>query len=139
MRPVIKGLISAFICLHLIAVVLLPNPKSIAVRSFGSWISAYGSTLGVNTPWMFFSPSPAFGQYLAYELLEGSEDEDRTESIEGSHFWPPRRGQIISSLNRQRLLYHSFLTSLSPQRIRDFLVPWLCRLHEGTEGISLHK
>ena len=36
-----------------------------------------------------------------------------------------------------RLIYHSRFTTSKSDRIDQFLIPWLCRFHPGTEEITL--
>jgi hypothetical protein len=129
-RRILKVLLSLFVVYHIAAVLLMPNPDSFLTQEIGFLFRGYASTLGLNTPWRFFSPEPSSHVYFEYDLMpEGAEG--------GAHRWPPasRRGYLAD--NYMRLIYNSRFVTSSPERIEKFLIPWLCRLHPGTEEVSL--
>lgn len=158
MRNPLKIFFSILIIFHLLVVVLIPNPQSLMVRKIGGLMAGYASTLGINSSWMFFSPSPAFGQYLEYEIRFSFPD-DGTGIQSSTRTWPPLLAdnrnhiafqdessahlnqslKLISRLNWGRLFYHSFLSSMSADHVKSYLIPWLCRLHPQAEGFDIRK
>lgn len=131
-RRLFKLLLSLFVVYHLIAVLLMPNHHSFVHREFGWLFLPYANTLGLNTPWQFFSPDPSSHVYFEYEVIPESIDRD----IE-KHRWPPEDKSRYLVDNYMRLIYHSRFTTSSKERIETFLIPWLCRHHPGAREITV--
>ncbi len=127
-----KIILSVFVIYHLVAVTLIPNPDSLLTRTLSPLILPYTNTFGLNTPWQFFSPDPSSHVYFEYELSPPDEN-----SKISTYRWPPASKEGYLADNYMRLIYHSRYTTSSPDRIDQFLIPWLCRHHPGAREITL--
>ena len=119
---------------------IVANPHSIPARRAPHFMLHYASTLGLNTPWRFFSPNPPIGErYLEYEVhKEGAFSEDGfDEEAFSYHYWPPKPSSLLFQANINRAFTHSIATTSSEERLRDFFIPWLCRKHPEAYSISI--
>ena len=134
MNLYIKIIISFFLCFHLLAVILSPNPTSILSEDLSFITRGYAGTLGIMTPWKFFAPNPGLNRVLEIELFnEGSDITGQGEVI----YWPPKDRSPFFHGNYMRRFYHSILTSMSVERSEKYFKPYLCRAYPQLEAFSL--
>ncbi|MCB0407118.1 MAG: hypothetical protein KDD34_02875 [Bdellovibrionales bacterium] len=125
---------SLFLVYHLMAILIMPNPGSYVERHFGFLFYGYTSTLGINTPWQFFSPNPATKMFYEYEIIEN----EGSDSLTQTYRWPPEKNHTnMIGANYKRLIYHSWYTTSSEERKSKFLMNYLCRKHPSAISISL--
>jgi len=127
-----KYLALIFATMHLVAIVLLPNTDSYAVRNLPSWLIQYANQIGINTTWNFFSPEPAHTMYYEYQIFFKNED---AEPFIG--FIPPQKEQVVVESSDRRLLYAMRFLLLDQRRIERVLIPFLCRKFPDAERISI--
>jgi len=113
-------------------VILIPNPNSIVATEWGWLFTPYANTLGMNTTWQFFSPDPSLNMYFPYEIQVAN-----GEPVSGR--WPPAREEVPHMLleNYRRIFYHSLYTTIAPERVENFLVPFLCKRVPGALSIFI--
>lgn len=139
----LKVVLSVFLLYHLCAVLLLPMGSGLMIRELGRFFIPYANTLGLNTTWQFFSPGPSPIFYLEYSYVY-AEDEDESDGGYHRHesevmFLPERRvGFGISDFYSRRLYSMRFL-ALNPERIQQYLAPWLCRQDRRAQTVTLRQ
>jgi hypothetical protein len=120
------------VSVHLVAILLLPNTHSYAVRHLPSWLIQYANQIGINTTWNFFSPDPAHIMYYEYQIFFKDE---KAEPIVG--FIPPQKEQVVVESSDRRMLYAMRFLLLDQRRIERILIPYLCRKFQDVERISI--
>jgi hypothetical protein len=132
-QTLLKAFLSLFIVFHIFAVVILPNPESIVNRVLSPIIVPYGSFLGVNTTWRFFSPNPLV-RLLVYEVFSRNAD----GVLEGKTYRYPRTLQeegLRETFNRK--FSNSMFMMARLEYITDVLRPSLCKWHPEAETIAI--
>lgn len=129
----LKGLLSVYLLYHFSASLVLPNPRSYIEQHFGFLFYPYSSTLGINTPWQFFSPNPSRNVWYEYETVFENQENDLIP-----HRWPPdpNTSKMLTP-NHMRLVYHSRFSTSSEERKLQFFANYFCRIHPGATAISL--
>lgn len=132
----LKVLLSLAICFHLLVMIVMPNGASYAGRNLSPVIGAYGSILGLNVSWNFFSPDPAHTMYLKFTVY--FEDENRQELKEPLElFFPEEKDQGVWDLSRRRELYAMRYMVIDPRRVDLILGPWLCRAYPEASSVRI--
>lgn len=122
---------SIFLVYHLVTILTLPNSGSYLESQIGEYLYPYASTLGLNSTWQFFSPKPSPRIFFRYEVEFPNGDYQK-------HQWPPPKiDSEFLGPNFQRLVYHSRMTTITEQRRKKFLVPFLCSKHPGAQTLTL--
>lgn len=129
-----KILLSGYVLYHLAAMMVLPNAGSILERRYGFLFYPYANTILLNTSWQFFSPNPSSSRYLQYELVIDSAEADYK-----TYFWPPESSDGLFFENYNRRVYHSLLTTFTPDLTQRFLIDYLCRKHAQAQSIVLYQ
>jgi hypothetical protein len=131
-----KILLSAFICFHLIVIVVLANGSSFLGRHLAPILLPYANTLGLNATWNFFSPDPAHTMFYRMRIFfEDANGEDLREPEE--LYFPPEKGQIVVNSSKRRMLYAMRFLTLDPTRLKSILGPWLCRQYPGATRVKM--
>ncbi len=138
----LKGLLSLFLLYHYSASLILPNQRSYIEQHFGFLFYPYSSTLGLNTPWQFFSPNPSRNVWYEYEVVYDHNDvggeQKKIEDGSMIYRWPPGSEKSNMLLpNHMRLVYHSRFSTSSEERKLLFFANYFCRKHKGAQAISL--
>lgn len=139
----LKCLLSLFLLYHYSASLILPNQRSYIEQHFGFLFYPYSSTLGINTPWQFFSPNPSRNIWYEYEVIQDNEYfENEYSDVEELdtmiHRWPPDKSKVsILGPNHMRLVYHSRFSTSSEERKLYFFANYFCRKHKGATAITL--
>jgi hypothetical protein len=133
LRRICKTALSVFVCWHLLCVFILPNPNSVLYNELRSWVVKYGTFLGVQTTWIFFSPRPMMSS-LEYDVFY-----DGTEKLESETFRYPR--PIEEEGFREvynRKLNNAVFFSNQPEQFSQIYAPILCKIHPHAKEISVY-
>lgn len=139
----LKGLLSFFLLYHYSASLVLPNQRSYIEQHFGFLFYPYSNTLGLNTPWQFFSPNPSRNIWYEYEVIYDNDSfaneyrhlDERDTVI---HRWPPgTKNTSMLAPNHMRLVYHSRFSTSSDERKLLFFANYFCRKHMGATAIGI--
>lgn len=125
-----KIALSIFLIFHVLAIFVLPNPDSILYREWQSVFARYGSTLGINTTWRFFSPNPNLST-VEYEVI-GMDHEPEV------HRYPPSVAAVGSREAYNRLMNYAIYMAAGSRYLEDFLHPTLCKMHPGAAALSYY-
>ena len=138
-RRILKVVLSAFIVYHLATILILPNGSSLMGRKLGRYFIPYANTFALNTAWVFFSPGPAPMYYLEYEVEKGGASTFADPEAESPKYqYPPKRRDLFDD-GYNRRLYEMRFFSLNEDRLRQTLVPYLCRQHPEAESITIQS
>lgn len=129
----IKIILSVFLVIHLIAVLLFPNPYSLLNHFFAPLINPYGNQLGLNTTWQFFSPDPGSLRYLEYDVVIESEENIDVQR----QTFPPQQDSSLWKANQARIFYYAVRMVSHSDSIGNYLIPYLCRKHPEATSIAL--
>ena len=113
--------LSAMIVLHLIVIVIAPNP---GLEGAAAWLEPYTKTLGMDSRWQFFSPDPARPEFYEYDAVDtAARSTVHTFPELSSPFW------FRSTYDRRIALMRA--ASESVEVFKRSFVPMLCREHTG--------
>ncbi|MEK6554565.1 MAG: hypothetical protein AABZ31_04945 [Bdellovibrionota bacterium] len=125
-----KILLSIFLAFHVSAIFVLPNPDSILYREWQNVFATYGSSIGMNTTWRFFSPNPALST-VEYEVVRSGEEPER-------HRYPESVAQVGSREAFNRLMNFAIFMAANREYLEKYLHPYICKLHPEAEQISYY-
>ena len=131
--PKTTKIILAGIFLYFVSMmIVMGNGASFLGRYLSPFYVHIANTIGLNTTWNFFSPDPAHTMYIKvnYHLTSGEEiDSVLPEQNED--------GSFDFSLNKRRMSYVVRFLIIDPQKIEEFLAPWLCRQKPEAQSIFI--
>jgi hypothetical protein len=125
-----KILLSLFLVFHVIAIFVLPNPDSILYREWQNVIATYGSTIGMNTTWRFFSPNPSLST-VEYEVVKSGHEPEKFR-------YPASVEQVGSREAFNRLMNFAIFMAASRETLERFLHPYICKMHPDAEQIAYY-
>lgn len=112
--------------------VVMGNGASFLGRYLSPYYVHVANTVGLNTTWNFFSPDPANTMYIRinYRLATGDDLDTVLPEVNED-------GVFDFSLNKRRMAYVVRYLILDPQKIEEFLAPWLCRQKPEARSIYI--
>lgn len=114
--------------------VVLGNGGSYLGRSLQSVLLPYGNSIGINTPWNFFSPDPAHTMYIRAVIRY--QDTDGTLIKDSAEFYLPKdKEKIVIDSGERRFLYAMRFLMISPLQIETILIPYLCKVYPGATSV----
>lgn len=130
----LKGLLSLFLCFHLLCILAAPLKDTHFGRALGPWAEPYVNFLEIAASWNFFAPDPGPPPlFVEWEYVDA-----KGEPI-GNGRWP----EVVNPYSlRERqnrritLARFMFNSEGSPDRI---LSPYLCRKEPRAAGVRLWK
>lgn len=135
MKTAVKVLLSLFICFHLLAILVLPNPNSLPNREL-PLLSTYGNLLAINTTWRFFSPNPLI-KTVEYETYKY---DDNYNVIETKEYKFPLSVEDIGGREAyNRTLNYAMIAVGHPDWAYQLLGPVLCRKHPEVDEIAIYQ
>lgn len=128
-----KAILSVIICFHLLCIFVLPNPDSILFRQIANVIAPYGSFIGINTTWRFFSPTPII-RIMEYKVFTPNEH-DRL--VEKTYRYPKAYKEELFGELYSRKLNNSMYMLSHLTYMKEHFSKVLCRWHPEAEVISV--
>ena len=125
-----KILLSLFLVFHVVAIFVLPNPDSILYREWQGVIATYGSTIGMNTTWRFFSPNPSLST-VEYEVVKSGHEPEKFR-------YPASVEQVGSREAFNRLMNFAIFMAATRENLEKFLHPYICKMHPDAEQIAYY-
>jgi hypothetical protein len=130
-KPFLIGLFVYFVSM----MIVLGNGSSFLGRSLGQYFTPVANMVGLNTTWNFFSPDPAHTMYLRYTVhFEDEYGNPVKESIQS--LFPPEETNNDFRVHIRRMSYVMRFYASSSDRLREFLIPWLCKKNPGATRIQ---
>jgi hypothetical protein len=112
--------------------IVMGNGASFLGRYLSSYYTPIANTIGLNTTWNFFSPDPANTMYIniSYTLVDGTEIHEILPAQNEA-------GEFDFSLQKRRLSYVVRFLIIDPQKIEQFLAPWLCKQKQNVQSVYI--
>ena len=123
-----KILLSLFLCFHIAAVFVLPNPDSILYRETEKVFATYGSLLGFNTTWRFFSPNPSLSTVEYTALKDGEELRQKK--------YPDSVEEVGNRDSFNRLMNYAIFMAARREFLEKYLHPYICKINPDADAIA---
>lgn len=115
--------------------IVLGNGSSFLGRYLGHYFTPVANLVGLNTTWNFFSPDPAHTMHLRYTVFfEDDYGNPKQEAVQD--FYPSQEDDANLSTHIRRQNYMMRFFTASPDRMRKYFAPWVCRKYP--EATRIH-